>query len=252
MAGFKVVKSYCNRCSNETNHRVLHKESTEWSDDYEGSEICGGDIYTLLSCNGCDNVKLFRENWFSEITDDDGKPLINETSYPPETDRRVPEWFSNISEDFDFDEHSEMNSIKSLLSEIYVACQNDQRRLAVMGVRALLEHIMIGKVGDQGTFAGNLSKFLDDRYISRPQKDVLDTVLEAGHATMHRFYNPSKRDLKTVVDIVENLIQTIVIHGRRAAELAKRIPPKVTAKRIPKFEKTEPPAVMEDKNADAI
>jgi hypothetical protein len=38
----------------------------------------------------------------------------------------------------------------SLLEEIYIATQNNLPRLAIMGIRALLEHIMIDKVTDQG------------------------------------------------------------------------------------------------------
>ena len=83
---------------------------------------------------------------------------------------------------------------------------------------------MILKVGDLGTFQSKLDKFLEERYISKSQKNILDHVLEAGHAAIHRFYNPSKRDLKIVVDIVENIIQTVLIHEKAAIQVAKRVP----------------------------
>ena len=142
------MKSHCNHCSTETNHRILHQEKTDWSEESdEFSSISGGEDYILLSCAGCDNVKLLRRSWFSEDTDENGNYITKETSYPPATDRRRPDWFSDITDPFDFDEESENHAIKGMLSEVYVACQNDQRRLATMGVRALLEHIMILKGG---------------------------------------------------------------------------------------------------------
>jgi hypothetical protein len=225
MTGHQTMKTHCNYCSNETNHRILHTEKTGWSHEIdEYSSVDGGDNYILLVCAGCDNIKLLRQSWFSEATDDQGRPEIQETSYPPATDRRKPDWFSDITDVFDFDENSEPHAVKGMLLEIYVACQNDQRRLAAMGVRALLEHIMVIKVGDLRTFQEKLDKFLEERYISISQKNALDNVLEAGHAAMHRFYNPSKNDLKIVVDIVENIIQTVFIHEKAAAQVAKRVP----------------------------
>ena len=74
-------------------------------------------MYILMACAGCDNVKLLRKSWFSEITDGQGAPEIREISYPPETDRRTPEWLSSIVEPFDFDENSEHHSIRNLLLE---------------------------------------------------------------------------------------------------------------------------------------
>jgi hypothetical protein len=225
MSKESIMKTHCNHCSDKTNHHILHEEKTAWSEEFdEHSSIYGGEKYILLKCAGCDNVKLLRQSWFSEATDEDGDYVIDETSYPPATDRRRPDWLSEITEIFDFDEQSENHAIKGMLLEVYVACQNDQRRLAILGVRALLEHIMIMKVGELKTFKDKLDKFLEERYISMSQKNVLDHVLEAGHAAMHRFYNPSKKDLKIVVDIMENIIQTVFIHEKAAVSVAKRVP----------------------------
>jgi hypothetical protein len=61
------------------------------------------------------------------------------------------------------------SEIADLLTEIYAAVNGGQHRLAAMGIRALLERVMINKVGDQGTFRGNLDE-LDavERVIRRP------------------------------------------------------------------------------------
>ncbi len=113
-----------------------------------------------------------------------------------------------------------------LLIEIYVALRNDQRALAAMGVRALLESIMIEKIGDQGMFLENLNKFEEAGYVSRIQRERLETILEAGHAAMHRLYNPSEEDLITLVDITESIVESIYTHGAKVERLKKRIPPR--------------------------
>ncbi|SHL40013.1 hypothetical protein SAMN05216428_102279 [Nitrosospira sp. Nsp11] len=53
---------------------------------------------------------------------------------------------------FEIELKPEDKFVEEFLNEIYVALQNNLPRLATMGVRALLEKIMISKVGDQGTF----------------------------------------------------------------------------------------------------
>jgi hypothetical protein len=41
---------------------------------------------------------------------------------------------------------------------------------------------------------------------------------------MHRGYTPNPDDLRTLLDIAENLIAAIYIHPERAKKLGKRIP----------------------------
>jgi DNA-binding PadR family transcriptional regulator len=113
-----------------------------------------------------------------------------------------------------------------LLSEIYTALQNDARRLAAMGVRSLIEHIMIAKVGDQGSFVRNLEKFETDGYVSPRQREQVEAILEAGHATTHRNFKPSRYDLITLVDIAESIVQTVYVHEDQVAALRKRVPPR--------------------------
>lgn len=121
---------------------------------------------------------------------------------------------------------SEEEFVNSLLDEIYSALQNNQRRLAAMGIRALLEQIMIAKVGDHRSFAKNLKEFEAAGYVSSKQKERLDTILEAGHATIHRSFRPSKNDLIALVDIAESVIETTYLHDSKVQELRKRIPPR--------------------------
>jgi hypothetical protein len=107
-----------------------------------------------------------------------------------------------------------------------VALQNDQPYLAAMGIRALLEQIMVTKCGDRGTFNKNLDAFQTDGYVSPVQRERLKTVLEVGHAAIHRGYKPSKEDLMTLVDLTEVIVQTFYLHGSKVEDLKKKIPPR--------------------------
>lgn len=111
-----------------------------------------------------------------------------------------------------------------LLNEVYVALQNAQPMLAAMGIRALMERMMIEKVGDNGAFSRNLEAFQNAGFISAVQREQLEPVLEVGHAAIYRGYKPSEEDLSTIVDITEGLIQSIYLHGTKAKELKGKIP----------------------------
>lgn len=172
------------------------------------------DRYEMLKCCGCDRVLLRHMSWFM----DDPEPTVR--FYPPAMFRKEPAW------SFSFRISPRLAFVHQLLREIYVGIQNDTKMTATMGVRALLEHVIIDKVGDQGTFSRNLTEFASKGFISEQQRSILEAVLEAGHATIHRSYQPSDEDLHTCVDIAESILQTLYVHPGKAARLAKRVPPR--------------------------
>lgn len=206
----KIVKAHCNRCLGDTNHELLRKEKTSWCQDdpaKPGYDLSGSDTYEMLKCIGCDTVALRHTSWFSEDHDSTVR------YYPPAVSRQEPEWLTDL--------YNLLPSkfMHDLLEEVYVALHNDSRRLATMGVRALLDHVMTDKVGDNGSFKANISEFEKQGYIAARQRKMLEVVLEAGHAVMHRSYQPSKEDLEAALSITENLIQSIYIHQAKSKRI---------------------------------
>lgn len=198
-------------------HNLLYSEKSSWDDQ----GISGGDTYDLVKCCGCGSLKLRLDQWCSEgECDEKGNLTPSVSYYPPAVFRPKPKWFYELLLVVIYDD----GNIHDLLSEIYVALQNNQRALAAMGIRALLEKVMVEKSGDHGTFIANLKEFENQGYVSRIQRERLETILEAGHAAMHRFYKPSHEDLITLVDISESVIESIYIHGTKVAKLKNGIP----------------------------
>jgi hypothetical protein len=143
-----------------------------------------------------------------------------ELYYPSPVSRKAPDWSWELSILGTKDEEK----LGELLNEIYQAVQGKQYRLAVMGVRAFLEQLMILKVGDKGTFAKNLSAFFEQGYISRVQRTAMEHILDSGHATIHRLHQPSEPDLNIALDITESIAASILIHQDRAKAVAARTP----------------------------
>jgi len=151
-------------------------------------------------------------------------PEDNEwTYYPSPITRRPPWWAGPISHPINFLPEG-AKDVGALLKEIYIAVSGGQHRLAAMGIRALLEQIMINKIADHGTFARNLEIFHSQGYISLAQRDAISAILDVGHAAAHRGFKPSGEDLETALDIAEGLIAAIFIQPGSAEELADRVP----------------------------
>jgi len=195
-------------CQGERNHEVLFTEKTRWANEEQG--FVGSDEYKMLKCCGCDSVILRHVSWFSE----DPGPSV--TFYPPAAPRKEPRWLFNMS-------GKNAGFARALLREMYVGLQNGMKMIVPMGARALMEAVMIDSVGDKGSFGKNLAAFAEQEYISDKQRVILDALLEAGHAAMHRAYRPSDEDLATCLDIAENVLQTVYVHPDKAAELKRGV-----------------------------
>jgi uncharacterized protein DUF4145 len=155
----------------------------------------------------------------NEFSDGETADDPDVTYYPPPISRREPEWLTYLPLAFGIDNRK--SNLTGLLKEIYQAVHGGQFRIAAMGIRALLEQMMVAKVGDHGSFPKNLNAFLEHGYISVVQRDAISAVLDAGHAVTHRSFTPSASHLDTTLDITEGVFAAIYIHSDAARDLAK-------------------------------
>jgi uncharacterized protein DUF4145 len=142
--------------------------------------------------------------------------------FPPPISRRTPEWLHRGTAIL----YEGMMGFEDILREVYLATRNGLPHLAIMGIRAILEKVMIDNVGDHGSFQKNIEAFKDGGYISLIQFDYLKATLEAGHAVIHRGFTPKRDDLNTALDIMEGILATLYVHAEGAQELSERVPPR--------------------------
>jgi hypothetical protein len=194
----KIEWVHCNRCLHQTKHSILteHENTVTGEPCSEYGEPWLHTTYTLFICCGCESITLRRQMMFSEWESDE--PEIE--FYPPQVSRQLPKW------------HDELPcEIHELLSEIYTALHSNSRRLALMGVRTIIDMFVLDKIGDIGTFQQKLQALVDDGYLGGQQKDILNVTLEAGNAAAHRGYKPSSEVLSHAVDVVESLLQSYAL-----------------------------------------
>ncbi len=205
------INAPCARCLRSTYHKILYSVEKEEDDD-AGGTIKGR--FRLIECLGCEAISMAMK------TDWDGD--IDEQYYPSPITRKRPDWLLQLQIGWIGDQN--FSQLGGLFAEVYEAVRGGQHRLAAMGIRAILETMMIGKVGDQGSFAKNLDAFYENKYISLVQRDAMSDILDAGHAAMHREYKPSETDLKTALDITEGIFSAIFVHTEAARKVASRVP----------------------------
>ncbi len=211
----KFIYAHCNSCAQETKHEIMSRvdRRREFQDGQNTIEV--GSVWKTLRCKGCDEVSLHRRDWCSE--DDPMDAPDCGTYFPPRVSRRKPDWAGRLEVPTEY---------KGLLEEIYIALHADSRRLAMMGVRALIDEIIRSTIGDQGNFGKGLQHLVDTQLISQRNREIIEAAVDVGHASAHRGYRPSIDNVNLVIDIVENLIHNEILSNE--AESLRSSTPKRT------------------------
>ena len=127
--------------------------------------------------------------------------------------KNYPAWFDRLGD-----------SEKALIIEIDKGLQSHLRALPVMGVRALIENVMLGILPDQGSFKANLNEFKEKGFITSQNADLLYKVIDAGSAVIHRAHIPSEKDVKTCIEVVKHLLHGVYVIKPQVDELHESVP----------------------------
>lgn len=208
------VKLHCNVCLDSRWHSILFSTIREHHEDLDdGNDYHEVTVYRIAECNGCGFLAM-HTSWRNS-----GNDPIDE-QWPPKISRRQPKWMFELFMSDDLD-----NPFKhEFVREIYSSLKIGNLRLTVLGVRALLEQIMLEHVEDKGSFSRNLEQFEASGFISRIQREAILPVIEAGHASMHRGFKATEQQVGAILDVVENVIESIYITKSRTAGLI--VPPR--------------------------
>ena len=184
-----ITVSWCNSCGRDTDHEVTSIEIISRKEFPEA-----GSASTMRSlvvrCGGCKEISIRNESWHYNLLASGGEndpvaELTEVTFSPPRLWRRLPDWLTKL-------ERTEPD-LYDLLQEIYLATHDGQVRLLASGVRTALDRVMVNIVGDVGDFPAKLNAMVAQGHLSSKQRDMLDTVIDAGSATAHRGFKPPRQ-----------------------------------------------------------
>jgi predicted transport protein len=214
-----ITRYFCNGCGRRTKHfvRAEHHQT-------EDHDVVSYTTHVLIvECCGCENLAFVKRTHFSEDYDHEQDPATGETFtvpvwdeaiYPPVTYRAAPSWFEDLPDP----------TLKKISEEIYKSLQSESHYLATFGSRTLLDRLIVLTVGDKGNFPKGLQALMDEGKISLHERDILQPILQAGHAAAHRGWAPTKDQFKTIMDTIEGLIHRLLVLPKLAEELEEAVP----------------------------
>lgn len=235
------MKAHCSKCGGKRNCDVRGHLIEEG--DEEGYYYWTTNWY-LLVCRGCEHifaqtVSTNSEDYF-EYNGPSGEQEIefreHVRQWPAALKRELPDWFDHSKVETDRD----TAKLDSLLSEVYLALDNDLCTLAAIGIRTCFDLASeLLAVDPNIPFAAKLEDLVVKGAIREAEREHLGILVEAGSASAHRGWKPTFADLSTLMDVLEGFIfDSFVLPARRRAEASKlalirpRVPARTKSSRI--------------------
>jgi hypothetical protein len=219
----RVRKAECSLCKGPRNCEVKG-EFTQTGDEeaYQWRTT-----WYVLQCRGCEHVFVQTVSTNSEDVDQsydekgDTVTEYNETIryWPALSKRPLPEWMSEFGIDAE-----EVERLDEALIELYGALNNDLNILAAIGVRTCFDIAseLLG-IDPQQSFKYKLEELVKSGHIGVLDKSRLETLVDAGSASVHRGWRPKAEDLATMMDALEHFIHDAFVAPCRKKRLDAKI-----------------------------
>jgi len=191
-----MEKYWCSSCKKETKQNLDYKDDIlETIEIFKrGSSrsawLVGHKKIFISTCLGCDTKNL---NIRNEHTGPNGTTTIEEKD---SSDEIIPKkWIFEL----------ENKNIFELLIEVYNAANGNLNRLAVMGIRSLIDYYLNAVVGDVGGFSKKLTEAKNKNILSEQQHNILSLAVEAGNSVTHRENTLDKKDIFEIINVIESI-----------------------------------------------
>jgi hypothetical protein len=124
-----------------------------------------------------------------------------------------PDWFDSLP-----------GPVSAIMAEVYRGVDLDLRSIAAMGIRAVVDIVLVELVGDIGGFDKKLNAMVDRGLLTQHGRPQMLAVIDAGNAAAHRGHTPDRIDLLTLLRVCENLLYEHLIMPNRALRLRSNTP----------------------------
>lgn len=166
--------------------------------------------FTVFQCERCDNPTLMRAVYQS-LGAENEDPKIKEKSYfPPLIFRMKPNWYDELEEKY-----------RLILDEVYEAVDVKLFTLASSGVRTAIDSLLTEVLGDIGGFKQKLKALLEKDIVTREELELLDAIIDAGSASIHRGFSPDNDAINSMLEITEHVFHELCIRNKKSDKLKK-------------------------------
>ncbi len=238
-----ITRLYCNRCNIDTNHGFLwttikteEYESARDDSDWDGNPVYTRTRYSVASCLGCNSLQFAHEEEHnfhrSKLITEEFDPHPIEIHYQiPRTlqvqrpAREKPDWWPRLPD----------KEMVIFGHEIYGALHNNFLTLALMGVRRVIEKMMIHSVGDKGSFIKLIPEFVERENIGTRQEEGIRALVDLGNAATHRQVEMQNQyQSEEVFTLMETLLFHHYILPKHISNIENSIPLREKKPRPPK------------------
>lgn len=232
--GDKTTRGHCPNCRAERNAEILAEDIVEGTNPE--SQIWSCSQYAILRCLGCDNRYIRR----TEGCDVDADPETGEipetveywpsrpTSRSSPISRPRPPWLIASIDDI-LEPKSRFEAVYpalyALLEELYAALDANLPTLATIGTRTVFDCAcnLLG-VSSELSFEKKLGELQANGKIGVEEKEILHTLVEAGHGAAHRGWKPTPEDLDRLLRALELFLERALVMKHEIRHVKKSVP----------------------------
>jgi hypothetical protein len=199
----------CNHCSRKTLHWPISSGAVGKEPIKGKGNEYSYQSFNVMECPDCKSVTLCID---TRIHPGSGDSYIEKTDYyPPRLTRERPSWFRKIDP-----------QLKKLLEEIYKALDCSLLFVASIGIRTVLDKMIVDRIGDVGSFKNKVNRLEEKGIIDSEEKELLFAIIDVGSASAHRGFKPTKKIITQMTDIMERMLYRIYIESKEKALLLKK------------------------------
>lgn len=203
----------CERCQNETKHTCQRSRSVEKTDPE-------GDIHIRLSfeiveCNGCGWIsfrQVFKSSEDLEEREDGSTHPVEHVDLFPRRLGTKP-----IEHDYYLPE-----AVRGIYLEVLSALRNDQPVLAGIGIRALVEAVCAEKNASGPNLAKRIDSLTVLGVLTPDGAKILHRIRTLGNKAAHEVSAPTSEELRSGLQVAENLLLNAYILSRVAESLPEK------------------------------
>lgn len=124
-----------------------------------------------------------------------------------------PDWLISLHE-----------PVRDVMNEVYRGVDFDLRAISAMGIRAVIDMVLVDLVGDVGGFEKKLNQMVAKGLLTEMSRSHMLAAIEAGNAAAHRGHIPDRVDVLTLLGICENLLYERLVMPGQALRLRSKTP----------------------------
>lgn len=216
------VWATCPRCGGDSKKHVVLFEKLVSQYDPDGS-LEYVDIHQLIECGGCEGVKYRQavEGWDDQYAEIVTRVLGVHPTASQEKKRR-PGTAADVLED-NWQEIVPPDVFR-MYHEAHDTFNVGAYTLSTLGLRAVVEAVCLdrGLTDRDDSLEKKIDKLVSEGHLAKSQAEFLHTIRSFGNDAAHRMERPSERELETILEIIEGMLNTIYVLPSKNVELKAR------------------------------